>query len=328
MFLLHKTPNLQTIEQWNSGTMYPHLTPYARCLFFLSLQYMKITIDKAAGFCPGVRKAIRKAEEHLDEEGNFRTLGSLLHNDMEMGRLEEKGLLVVDKDDVPGLSGQKLLFRAHGEPPETYDLARKNEVEVIDTTCGVVKKLQKQVAAAASEMEAVNGQVVIYGKPGHPEVIGLLGQCKGKGILVSSMQDLGRVDMKKPVRLFSQTTMDASSFDLISNAINEQMDKHEGKTDFISNNSICGHVLKRVPLLKEFASQHELIIFVSGRESSNGKKLFKICSSVNPNTFFISKPEELESGWFSGSDTVGISGAASTPQWLMEAVAKKIEELG
>lgn len=289
---------------------------------------MTITIDKAAGFCPGVRKAILEAEAQLKEHKGFHSLGSLLHNEEEMRRLGEMGLEVVGIDDISGLCGQKLLFRAHGEPPEIYELAKKNEVEVVDATCGVVRKLQQKVKASSREMEMTNGQVVIYGKPGHPEVLGLLGQTHGNGLLVSSLQNLGRVDMKRPVRLFSQTTMDAGSFSLISNAIRQQMSKHDQKPDFEANNSICGHVLKRIPSLKEFASRHELIIFVSGRESSNGKKLFNICSGINTKSYFISHPDELKQEWFDGVKQVGISGAASTPQWLMKEVAQKIEELG
>lgn len=288
---------------------------------------MTITIDKAAGFCPGVRKAIREAEKQLEENEKFHSLGSLLHNEEEMGRLGKHGLVVVEKDDIPGLCGQKLLFRAHGEPPETYELAEKHDVQVVDTTCAVVRKLQKDVARAAKEMQKQDGQVILFGKPGHPEVLGLLGQTSGNGILVSSLQDLGKVDMKKPVRLFSQTTMDANSFDLIARAIREQMIRHAAKPDLVVHKSICSHVLNRVPSLIEFAVKHELIIFVSGRESSNGKKLFNICSGINPNTRFISEPGEVKAEWLKDISSVGISGAASTPQWLMESVAKKIEEL-
>ena len=288
---------------------------------------MTITIDKAAGFCPGVRKAIREAEAQLGENKKFHSLGSLLHNDEEMGRLAEMGLKVVGKEDIPDLCGQKLLFRAHGEPPETYEEAKKNEVEMIDATCSVVRRLQKMVEASSREMTDKEGQVVIFGKPGHPEVLGLLGQTSGNGILVSSLQDLGRIDMKRPVRLYSQTTMDAAGFDLISKAVREQMIKHNPKPDFEAHNTICGHVLKRIPSLRDFASKHEVIIFVSGRESSNGKKLFNICSATNSNSHFISHPDEMKKEWFDNKTMVGISGAASTPQWLMEKVAQEIEKL-
>jgi len=288
---------------------------------------MIITIDKSAGFCPGVKNAIRKAEKALEEKGEFHSLGSLLHNEQEMGRLGKKGLKVVQAKDIPELNGKKILIRAHGEPPGTYELTKSHEVEVIDATCGVVRKLQKQIRAAAGIMENVNGQIVIFGKPKHPEVIGLMGHTKGLGIVISSMQDLSKVDMTRPIRLFSQTTMDEVGFQLISDALQMQVSNKSSSPDFESHNTICQHVFNRAPRLKEFASQHEVIIFVSGRESSNGKKLFKVSSEVNPGTYFISESKELKPDWFTNITTVGISGAASTPQWLMEEVAKKIEEI-
>ncbi len=288
---------------------------------------MKITIDKAAGFCPGVKLAIKKADQFLEKEAEFHCLGSLLHNEMEMGRLSDDGLKIVEKETIPLLEGKKLLFRAHGEPPETYDLTKENDVEVIDATCSVVRKLQKDVKSAAEEMEKLGGQVVIFGKPQHPEVMGLMGHTKGLGVVIRAAQDLAKVDMSRPVRLFSQTTMDDISFELIAKAIKEQMERKNPASDLESYNTICKHVLNRVPLLKKFASEHELIIFVSGRESSNGKKLFNTCLEVNPGTHFISETSEMNAEWFAGMETVGISGAASTPQWLMKEVAKKIEAL-
>ncbi len=288
---------------------------------------MKVSIDKAAGFCPGVKRAINKAENNLQEKDNFFSLGSLLHNELEMERLGELGLQIIGKDDIPGLCGKQVLFRAHGEAPDTYELTKKHKVEVIDATCGVVKKLQRQVAAAANEMEKLKGQVVIFGKAKHPEVIGLLGHTKGLGVIIGSFQDLSRIDMDRPIRLFSQTTMDDVSFELISDAIKLQMLKNNPSPDFISKNTICGHVLGRVPSLKKFASEHEVIIFVSGRESSNGKKLFKTCSEVNLKSHFVTEKGELDAKWFEEVKTVGVSGSASTPQWLMEEIAAKIEEI-
>jgi len=287
---------------------------------------MKVTIDKSAGFCPGVKNAIRKAEKAHEENGVFRSLGSLLHNEQEMSRLGNQGLQVVDAKDIPELKGKKILIRAHGEPPETYEITRSHEVEVIDATCGVVRRLQNQVRAAAGEMENVNGQIVIFGKPTHPEVIGLMGHTKSLGIVISSFQDLSKVDMTRPVRMFSQTTMDEVSFQLISDTLEKQINNQSTPSDFISHNTICKHVFERAPRLREFASQHEVIIFVSGRESSNGKKLLKESSEVNPKTYFISESKELDPAWIKDVETIGISGSASTPQWLMEEVAAKIEE--
>ncbi|MEN8224636.1 MAG: 4-hydroxy-3-methylbut-2-enyl diphosphate reductase [Bacteroidota bacterium] len=306
--------------------MKKYYTRYPLPFYYLCIP-MTINIDTAAGFCPGVKRAIRKAEKELSAESGFCSLGSLLHNEQEMGRLEGMGLKVVKVADITRLGGNKLLFRAHGEPPENFELTRKHGVEVVDATCGIVRRLQKQVSSAAAEMEKVNGQVIIYGKKDHPEVIGLLGHSKGLGIVISAAQDLAKVDMARPMRLFSQTTMDAVSFQLISDSMKVQVRKKSSSPDFRSHNTICRHVLDRVPALKKFASAHELIIFVSGRESSNGNKLFNISARVNPRTYFITEAGELKREWFADVDSVGISGAASTPQWLMEDVAEKIKEM-
>ncbi len=294
---------------------------------YLSLHIMKITIDKAAGFCPGVQRAIRKAEKNLHKEGAFHSLGSLLHNEAEMVRLEEHGLKVVGHVDIPGLGGHKLLIRAHGEPPETYLLAEEHGVEVVDATCSVVKRLQQQVRQAALEMEKVNGQVVIFGKKGHPEVEGLVGQAQGLSIVIGSADDLKRIDLTKPIRLFSQTTMDADQYLFISDSIQKKVYDGHANPDFQRIHINCWHVTRRVPALLDFARRHDVVIFVSGRESSNGKKLFKTCSEHNPDTYFISGPEELKKAWFEGREKIGISGAASTPLWLMEEIAEKIKEM-
>lgn len=296
--------------------------------FFLSLPIMKIIIDNAAGFCPGVQHAINLAEEELQDVGSLYSLGSLLHNEMEMGRLRNMGLIDIgDLNELADSGVKKVLIRAHGEPPETYKKAASMGIELIDASCGVVKRLQQKVKRAADEMELKKGQVVIFGKPGHPEVTGLLGQTAGEGILVSSLQDLGKLDMARPVRLFSQTTMDGRSFELLEEAIENQMRKKNANPDFTSSNTICRYVSRRIPAMKEFALQSEVIIFVSGRESSNGKKLYKICKEVNPRTYFISETGEIERNWFSNVSTVGITGAASTPQWLMEELAEKIRKI-
>jgi len=289
---------------------------------------MKITIDKAAGFCPGVQKAIKKAEHNLKNGRVFYSLGELLHNEAEMGRLQEKGLQVVGREDIPGLKGKDLLIRAHGEPPETYSRAEASGVKVLDATCGVVKRLQQQVREAALGMEKVNGQVVIFGKKGHPEVEGLVGNAGGKAIVIGSVDELKKIDLSRPVRLFSQTTMDADHYLLVSDTIQRMVYDGKANPDFVRIDSICRHVNRRVPALIGFARSQDVVIFVSGRESSNGKKLFRICRDQNPDTHFISRPEEMEKGWFVGKEKVGISGAASTPLWLMEEVAHKIMEMG
>lgn len=288
---------------------------------------MKISIDKAAGFCPGVRRAIRTAEAELDQIKHLSSLGSLLHNELEMQRLAKSGLKLVTKDEIKGLSGKKVLFRTHGEPPETFNLANKNGVEIIDATCGVVRRLQQQINKAAKEMEALNGQVLIYGKAGHPEVIGLLGYCEGRGVLISSMDDLVKVDLTRPIRLFSQTTMDGEVYLATAKEIQNRVQHISPAPDFEKYDTICRHVSNRIPSIKKFAGEVELLIFVSGKASSNGKKLFSVCSKVNPESYFISGPDELRPEWFVNKQEIGISGAASTPQWLMEDVAQKIGEM-
>jgi 4-hydroxy-3-methylbut-2-enyl diphosphate reductase len=288
---------------------------------------MKIVIDSNAGFCPGVKHAIKKAEKNLRKDDVFYCLGDLLHNEQEMERLERQGLKVVDAADIPGLEGQKLLLRAHGEPPETYVKAHEHDVKVVDTTCGVVRRLQQRVRQAAEEMDGLDGQLVIFGKHGHPEVAGLLGNAGERGIVVSSIEELENVDASRPVRLFSQTTMDRDDYLELAAALQQRVDRSGGQADLIRHDSICRHVSERVPALREFAAAHELIIFVSGRRSSNGNKLFRICKAGNPDSYFISGPGELDASWFAGVDSVGISGSASTPLWLMEKVAEKIKAL-
>ena len=286
----------------------------------------KITIDSSAGFCPGLIRAIQKAEKHLKKDHVFYSLGSLLHNELEMGRLREKGLRVAAHGDLEALGGRKVLIRAHGEPPDTFAEAKQYGIELIDATCGVVRRLQQKVARAEEEMEKINGQVVIFGKPGHPELLGLVGYSSGQAIVVSG-EDISEVDPGRPVRLFSQTTMDGDMYDKIAAMIRERMMKLHASPDFVKYDTICKYVSRRERLLREFASRYDVIIFVSGKDSSNGKILFDVCKAVNPHTFFISGIEEIRREWFGNAENVGISGSASTPQWLMDKVAEKISEI-
>jgi 4-hydroxy-3-methylbut-2-enyl diphosphate reductase len=289
--------------------------------------HMEIIVDYNAGFCPGVHRAIRKAEQQLSEKNELHSYGAILHNELVMQRLEGMGLKLADKEDIPDLSHKKLLIRAHGEPPETFRLAEKYGVDVIDATCGVVKRLQLNVRVAAEEMKRVNGQVVIYGKHGHPELIGLIGHAMGLELVITTFDEIKMVDPLRPVRLFSQTTMDGDIYESIGKAIFEKMNQQPARPDFISYNTICRYVSNRIPGLKKFSSRFDVIIFVSGKDSSNGKKLFEICRKVNPRTYFVSGVGELKKEWFLDAAKVGISGAASTPQWLMEEIAHKIKEM-
>jgi len=288
---------------------------------------MRITIDTAAGFCPGVQRAIKKSEVELEKDREFFSLGSLLHNELEMGRLEAKGLLLRNNNDLPDLRGKKALIRAHGEPPGTYSEAEKYGVELIDATCGVVKRLQKKIKIASEEMQPIDGQIVIFGRDDHPEVLGLVGHAGGLDIVISREEELSRIDVSRPVRMFSQTTMDADMYEHLYGQLKSRMQDSAQNPNFIKYNTICHHVTKRIPSLKKFAAQSEVIIFVSGRESSNGKKLFSICKGENTSSYFIAEIEELRKEWFEETSTVGISGAASTPLWLMKDVAKKIKQI-
>lgn len=263
----------------------------------------------------------------MENNGELYSLGSLLHNELEMGRLQGNGLILKKREDLPGLQDKKVLIRAHGEPPQTFIDAKDQGIGLIDATCGVVKRLQQKIKKATEEMSVVDGQVIIFGRHDHPEVIGLMGHARSLGCVISNPDDLSKVDPSRAVRLFSQTTMDADLYEHIYSLLKHKMSDASPEPDLVKYDTICHHVSKRIPALRIFAAKFELIIFVSGKESSNGKKLYSICKEVNPRSHFIESGEELQKDWFSGIGTIGISGAASTPGWLMEEVAEKIKQL-
>ncbi len=281
---------------------------------------MKIEIDPNAGFCFGVVNAINKAEEILKKENQLYCIGDIVHNNLEVDRLKQSGLKSINHDEFSKLSGKKVLFRAHGEPPLSYETAKKKKIEIIDASCPVVLNLQKRIKAAYQKIEKSNGQIVIYGKKGHAEVNGLVGQTEGKAIVVENVDDLKLIDRNLPVVLFSQTTKTISGFEEVSAVL-----KSSCKNELKIHDTICRKVANRVPLIKDFAEKHDLIIFVSGEKSSNGKLLFEICKKSNPNSHFISCPDELDMNWFENSDSVGVSGATSTPTWLMNETIEKIK---
>ncbi len=285
---------------------------------------MNITIDSESGFCFGVVFAIQMAEAELDESGSLYCLGDIVHNNMEVERLAKKGLKIINHNQLKELRDCKVLIRAHGEPPETYQIAIKNNIELIDASCPVVLKLQNRVRTSFEDIEARNGQIVIYGETGHAEVNGLVGQTRGKAIIITGEHDLHKIDFSRPVYLFSQTTKSTEGFQRIRNVIEEQVIKMKGQLeteDFISNDTICRQVSNREPQLQKFATQHDVIIFVSGKKSSNGKALYGVCKSVNPQTYFVSEVSDIQSDWLTSANSVGICGATSTPMWLMEDVA-------
>ena len=292
---------------------------------------MKITIDSNSGFCFGVVYAIQKAEEELDRSGKLYCLGDIVHNNKEVERLNAKGLKVIDHETLKSLYDCKVLIRAHGEPPETYEIALKNNIELIDASCPVVLKLQNRVRTSFDSIEDEDGQIVIYGEPGHAEVNGLIGQTLGKAIIVKDEEDLIKIDFSKPVTLFSQTTKSSSGFLKMKNLIEErshkQMENEVTDEFLVSNDTICRQVSNREPHLKKFSENHDVILFVSGKKSSNGKALFEVCKSINPNSYFISDEDEIDKKWLKKDDTIGICGATSTPMWLMEKVAERLSVL-
>lgn len=288
---------------------------------------MNVTIDEKSGFCFGVVYAIERAEEEL-KNGTLYCLGDIVHNNAEVKRLEEKGLTTIDHEQFKKLKDTRVLIRAHGEPPETYRIAAKNNITLLDASCPVVLSLQNRIRKGQKKFDAAekDGQVVIYGKHGHAEVVGLVGQTGGQGIVVSGEEDLDRIDYTKPVSLFSQTTKSKAAYKKISELIKSRMQKAQQTedVDFKSYNSICGQVSSRDKELKVFARNKDVVVFVSGKKSSNGKVLYNVCKNENPRTHFITDTDEIKAEWFRPEDDIGICGATSTPRWLMEKAKAKI----
>ncbi len=290
---------------------------------------MNVTIDPNSGFCFGVVYAIQMAEDELDATGKLYCLGDIVHNNMEVDRLKAKGLQIINHNDLADLHDCKVLIRAHGEPPSTYELALKNNIELIDASCPVVLKLQNRVKTSFEGIHD-DAQIVIYGQPGHAEVNGLVGQTDGRAIVVFEEKDLDNIDYDKPVHFFSQTTKSTIGFEKMVRDIQERIVNHKGsfeEGDFVTNDTLCRQVSNREPQLKRFATAYEVVVFVSGRKSSNGKALYAVCKNVNPDSYFVSSADEIDAEWFNGKQTVGIAGATSTPMWLMEQVKEKIEQL-
>ena len=280
---------------------------------------MQIEIDNGSGFCFGVTTAIKKAEEELAKGGQLYCLGDIVHNGMEVERLHHAGLITIDHDEMKQLHGVKVLLRAHGEPPETYALAAQNNIEIIDATCPVVLQLQKRIKR--QYVSNPDAQIVIFGKNGHAEVLGLVGQTESKAIVVEKFDDVkhleetGRLDFSKDIYLYSQTTKSLEEF----HRIIEYCQAHvQEEATFKSFDTICRQVANRMPNIANFASKHDLILFVCGRKSSNGKVLFNECKSVNANSYQIESADEIDLSWLSNVATIGICGATSTPKWLME----------
>jgi len=287
---------------------------------------MNVTVDPNSGFCFGVVFAISVAEEELERSGKLYCLGDIVHNNREIERLASKGLISINHEELKNIRNSKVLVRAHGEPPATYKISLENNIELIDASCPVVLKLQNKIRIGFEEMQQKKGQIVIYGKEGHAEVNGLVGQTLGNAIIVNNDADLDKIDYSKPVRFFSQTTQSVTGFKKMISGIEERF-KQKGnatKVDFISYNTICNQVSHKELRLKKFASEHDVVLFVSGKKSSNGLFLYELCRSINPSTYFISEKGEIRKKWFNDAVTVGVCGATSTPMWLMEDVAEVI----
>ena len=290
---------------------------------------IKITVDPKSGFCFGVVYAIEMAENILKKENSLFCLGDIVHNNKEVDRLNKLGLEIIDHDRFKTLSDCKVLIRAHGEPPSTYEIALENNIELLDASCPVVLKLQHQIKEGYETIKSINGQVIIYGKEGHAEVTGLVGQTNGEAIIVTTKDDLAKINFDKPIYIYSQTTKSPKAFQDIVNEIKKELKKLEKDADlkFVAHDTLCRQVSGREPQLKIFASENDVIIFVSGTKSSNGKMLFLSCKEKNQNSYFVSDTSEIDKNWFRGASSVGICGATSTPRWLMDKVANYISDI-
>lgn len=287
---------------------------------------VKVEVDPEAGFCFGVEKVIGTAERMLGRGEEVYGLGEMVHNSEEMRRLKEKGLRTISLENLAGIGAASVLIRAHGEPPSTFRLAVELGINIIDGTCPIVTRLQQKIRKLYGSMDHDTEQLVIFGKEGHPETIGLVGQVDGDATVVSNPGDVARIDPSRRVHLFSQTTMDPDLFREVEKAIREHITVASGQS-LHSSCTICGEMKRRKPALREFARSNDVIVFVSGKTSSNGRMLFEFCRGVNPRTYWISSKEEVDPGWFSGASSVGISGATSTSPEQLNSVAGHVEKL-
>ncbi len=283
---------------------------------------MKIEIDINSGFCFGVKRAIGIAEEALHKGSELYCLGDIVHNQEEVDRLSKLKMKTVQKDTVLNLNGKTVMIRSHGEPVSTYKQLEMGNNTIVDATCPVVLKLQKRIRESYEKLREINGQLVIFGKKEHLEVVGLNGQIDEQAIVVSKESDLGQIDFSRPVELYSQTTMPLEAYWTIRDTIREK-----ARNQFVSHDTICRQVANRVPQLLAFSKKYDIILFVSGTKSSNGRMLYEVCRNTNPETYFISAPAEIDAGWLADKESLGICGATSTPQWLMEAVAMQVKLL-
>ncbi|MBI9061028.1 MAG: 4-hydroxy-3-methylbut-2-enyl diphosphate reductase [Marinilabiliaceae bacterium] len=286
---------------------------------------IKVEVDKHSGFCFGVVKAVEAAESLLKQGQKVWCVGDIVHNEAEANRLMQLGMSTIQQSDFDQIKSGTVLFRAHGEPPASYQSAQQFGLTLKDATCPVVLKLQKRVKQAYLQQKAQNGQIIIYGKKGHAEVIGLIGQTNNEAIVVETKADMDKIDFSRPVEVFSQTTKSPEGLQQIVALMQERT--HNG-IEIISHDTVCRQVSGRVPRLQRFAEQYDAVVFVGGTKSSNARMLFQACQDVNALSYFISEPDDLQVDWFTdGVGSVGVCGATSTPEWLMEQVAEKIRRI-
>ena len=293
------------------------------------MSQLKITVDPKSGFCFGVVYAIEMAENILKEDNKLYCLGDIVHNNREVDRLNNLGLEIIDHKRLSELNDCKVLIRAHGEPPSTYEIALKNNIELLDASCPVVLKLQHQIKEGYETIKKIDGQVIIYGKEGHAEVTGLVGQTNGEAIIVTTKEDISKIDFEKSIYIYSQTTKSPKAFQDIVDEIKKELIALGKDVDlkFVVHDTLCRQVSGREPQLKAFASENDVIVFVSGTKSSNGKMLFLSCKEQNKQSYFVSDTKEIDENWFKNSNSVGICGATSTPRWLMDEVADHIKQI-
>jgi 4-hydroxy-3-methylbut-2-enyl diphosphate reductase len=283
---------------------------------------MIIEIDNQSGFCFGVKRAVEKAEQLLSDDKNLLCLGEIAHNHEEVERLSSLGMTTITHDNISQLTNKTILLRTHGEPPSTYKQLKTNNNTLIDATCPVVLKLQDRIRKSHEQLSKENGQMVIFGKKGHPEVIGLVGQTNGTAMVITSIEEVEEIDFDRPIELYCQTTMPLDAFKLLGDEI-----RNRAKNSVQIHDTICRQVSNRVPRIKEFALKHDVILFVSGKNSSNGKALYDICIKNNPASYFISKAEEFSIEWAKNALSIGICGATSTPAWQMEEVKNHVSAI-
>ncbi|MDF1559565.1 MAG: 4-hydroxy-3-methylbut-2-enyl diphosphate reductase [Bacteroidales bacterium] len=291
---------------------------------------MEVDIEPGSGFCFGVENAVKIAEEALEAGADVYCLGEIVHNDIEVDRLKKLGLVTITYNQFEQLRDCKVLVRAHGEPPSTYEKAKENNITIIDATCPIVHSMQEKIKRVQKVSREEEGQIVIFGKEDHAEVIGLLGAAGEKGILITGRHDIGKIDVTRPVRLFAQTTRSKTEYEVVAEIIRlkleQEREKHPGNHLKV-HNTICRQVSDREPRLREFSRKHDVILFVSGMKSSNGRMLFDVCKKENENSYFVSSPGEIDPGWLRDAKSVGICGATSTPKWLIQEVAGIVKKM-